>query len=118
MALEIDVTGVVPLISVIATSTVTAISMILNVRAQLKSMIMEHEHNLELEKLRHNNQDQDKLRAEQYAILSQMAPYAFDMTSDPNRSRKELYVLALKLLSCSGKNLDLQHRRLFSFHNL
>lgn len=96
-----DMSIIVSLASVLTSAIIAVITLIANAINQTKAIEKQHQYELEIENLRHQNQNQDKLREEQYRVISSMAPFALVMAEDPDAGREDLYSLALHLAACS-----------------
>lgn len=98
-----DSTVIVSLVSVIASSIVSVFSIWKTVKAQRDTEKIKHEYEITLEKVRNYHEDDKDLRSKQSEILSEMAPYVFEMSERNYSHRSELYGLAVKLAACSDR---------------
>lgn len=97
-----DASSIISLVSVGTSFVITITNIIIGFVDKKQTAEKQHQHELEIEKIKHQYQSQDKLREEQYRVVSDMAPYGIIMSENPDEGREDLYALALHLAACSN----------------
>lgn len=97
-----DASAIISLVSVGTSFVITIANIIIGFVDKKQTAEKQHQHELEIEKIKHQYQSQDKLREEQYRVVSDMAPLGIIMSENPDEGREDLYALALHLAACSN----------------
>lgn len=97
-----DFSAIISLASVGTSFFITMANIVIGFVDKKQTIEKQHQYDLEIEKIKHQYQNQDKLREEQYRVVSDMAPYGIIMTENPDAGREDLYALALHLAACSN----------------